>query len=129
MRWPWSKGVEVRDGYTDVVVRLLQGRADGGTVSVLSTAAVEIAAGWLSRSFAGVLVQGAPQVVAALPPAVMAAVGRSLVRAGEYLAVIDVGPGGAVRLFQASAWTIAGGGGGPGHLESARVDPRTGRHA
>ena len=58
MRWPWSKGVEVRDGYTDVVVRLLQGRADGGTVSVLSTAAVEIAAGWLSRSFAGVTCRG-----------------------------------------------------------------------
>ena len=46
---------------------------------------------------------------AAMTPSVLAAVGRSLVRAGEYMAVIDVGPGGAVRLFRASAWTIAGG--------------------
>ena len=109
MRWPWSKGVEVRDGYTDTVLRILQGRADGGAVDALSTAAVEIAAGWLSRSFAGVTVEGSPHVRAAMTPSVLAAVGRSLVRAGEYLAVIDVGPGGAVRLFQASAWTIAGG--------------------
>ena len=109
MRWPWTKGVEVRDGYTDTVLRILQGRADGGAVDVLSTAAVEIAAGWLSRSFAGVTVEGSPHVRAAMTPSVLAAVGRSLVRAGEYLAVIDVGPGGAVRLFQASAWTIAGG--------------------
>ena len=34
MRWPWSsKGVEVRDGYTDTVLRILQGRADGGLLT------------------------------------------------------------------------------------------------
>ena len=54
MRWPWQKR-ETRDSggdFTDAVVRLIEAQAAGTAADASSTAAVEAAAGALSRAFA-----------------------------------------------------------------------------
>ncbi len=61
MRWPW-RARETRDSggdFTDAVVRLIEAQAAGSAADASSTAAVEAAAGALSRAFASAEVSGA----------------------------------------------------------------------
>ena len=61
MRWPWSRR-EKRDSggdFSDAVVRLIEAQAAGTAADASSTAAVEAAAGALSRTFAAAEVVGA----------------------------------------------------------------------
>lgn len=102
MRWPWTK-VEKRESggsFSDSVIRLIEAQAAGKAADVSSVAAVEAAAGALSRAFASATVEGGR---GAVTPVFLGQVGRDLVRSGESLHVIQV-VGGRVKLIPASSW-------------------------
>ena len=110
MRWPWSKR-ETRDSggdFSDAVVRLIEAQAAGSAADASSTAAVEAAAGALSRAFASAGVEGPPHVLEAVTPAVLAQVGRDLVRSGDSMHVIDVDRLGRVSLLPCASWHFEG---------------------
>ena len=106
MLWPWAKR-EKRDSggdFSDAVVRLIQAQAAGTAADASSTAAVEAASGALSRAFSSAEVVAAPWVQEAVTPAVLAQVGRDLIRSGDSMHVIRVSGDGMVRLIPASSW-------------------------
>ena len=111
MRWPWSKP-ERRDSggdFSDSVVRLLEAQAAGSAADASSTAAVEAAAGALSRAFAGATVEASePWARDAVTPVVLAQVGRDLIRSGDSMHVIDVDRDGRVTLLPCSSWHFEG---------------------
>ena len=106
LRWPWEKREAATD-YTALLSALSDAQASGSTEHASATAAVEAAAGLLSRAFAGATVQASPDVQRALGPACRALVGRDLVRRGESLHVIRMS-GGRLRLHPASTWYFEG---------------------
>lgn len=95
--------------FTDAVVRLLEQQAAGSVASTGSTAAVEAAAGALSRAFAAAEVSGPAWVRGAVTGAFLGQVGRDLVRSGQSLHVVDVSPAGRVSLLPAADWHFEGG--------------------
>ena len=110
MRWPWQKR-EIRDSggdFTDAVVRLIEAQAAGTAADASSTAAVEAAAGALSRAFASAQVSGPPHVLDAVTPEFLGQVGRDLVRSGDSMHVIDVDEQGRVSLLPCSSWHFEG---------------------
>ena len=112
MRWPWQPKAETRDSggdYSDAVVRLIEAQAAGKVADASSTAAVEAASGALSRAFASARVEGAPHVQEAVTAAVLAQVGRDLIRSGQSMHVIDVDRMGHVSLLPCSSWHFEGG--------------------
>ena len=107
--WPFKR--EKRDSggdFTDAVVRLIEAQAAGTAADASSTAAVEAAAGALSRAFAGAVVDGSSRVLDAVTPAYMAQVGRDLIRSGDSMHVIRI-IGGRMRLIPAASWHFEGG--------------------
>ncbi len=110
MRWPWQKRERRESGgdFADAVVRLIENQAAGSVADASSTAAVEAAAGALSRAFASAEVRGAGWVRDAVSPAMLAQVGRDLVRSGKSMHVIRVGGDGMVKLIPASSWHFEG---------------------
>ena len=113
MRWPWSapRGVESRasSSFTDYQVGIAEAAAAGTGARAASTAALEASAGVVARGLAAATVERAPAAVAdALTPAVLALIGRSLIRRGESLFLIDVERG-TLRLAPAGSWDVAGG--------------------
>ena len=107
MRWPWQRRETRQSGgdFSDSVIRLLEAQAAGSAADASSTAAVEAAAGALSRAFAGAEVQGDPWIQDAVSPAFLAQLGRDLVRSGDSMHVIRLdGATGDVRLIPASSW-------------------------
>ena len=106
MRWPWTHRVEKRDSggfFSDAVVRLIEAQTVGDVADTSSTAAIEAAAGALSRAFAAATVEAEPWAQAAVTPVVLAQIGRDLVRNGDSLHVIQV-TGGQAKLIPASSW-------------------------
>ena len=112
MRWPWSpRAVERRESqpFTDAVVSALAAGAAGTGARASGTAALEAAAGAVARGLAAATVEGAPPAVnAALTPAILALIGRNLIRRGESLFLIEVERG-ELRLAPAGSWDVAGG--------------------
>ena len=109
MRWPWSR--EKRDSggdFSDAVVRLIEAQAAGTAADASSTAAVEAAAGALSRAFASAEVQGPGWARDAVSPEFLAQVGRDLVRSGDSMHVIRVERMGRVSLLPCSSWHFEG---------------------
>ena len=106
MRWPWARRETRQSGgdFSDSVIRLLEAQAAGSAADASSTAAVEAAAGALSRAFAGAEVEGADWVQEAVSPGYLAQVGRDLVRSGDSMHVIRVDSMGRVLLIPASSW-------------------------
>ena len=108
MRWPWAATKrETRDSggdFSDAVVRLIEAQAAGTAADASSTAAVEAASGALSRAFASAEVVGPAWVQDAVPPGVLAQIGRDLIRNGDSMHVIRVRRDGMVRLIPASSW-------------------------
>lgn len=105
MRWPWSRR-ERRDSggdFSDAVVRLIEAQAAGTAADASSTAAVEAAAGALSRAFAAAEVVGEPWAQDAVSPAVLGQMGRDLIRKGDSMHVIRMS-GGRPVLIPASSW-------------------------
>ena len=97
--------------YSDTLIRYLQANTAGiTTTSPQSLGPVELAAGFVARSFSVAEVKGAPDnVLAALSPLFLASVGRSLIKQGECLYLIQVANDGSIELTQAAAWDISGG--------------------
>ena len=105
--WPFGGRPERRESggdFSDAVVRLLEAQAAGTAADASSTAAVEAAAGALSRAFADATVEAEPWAQAAVTPSVLAQIGRDLVRKGDSMHVILVDPFAGVQLVPASSW-------------------------
>ena len=109
MRWPWQKRErrEAATDYTALVSRLIEAQADGVTVNATRTAAVEAAAGALSRALAAAEVDGPAWVQETVTPRCLAQIGRDLVRVGESLHAVRM-MGGRVRLVPCSTWYYEG---------------------
>ena len=91
MRWPWSKR-EIRSaggGYSDSVIAAIEAQASATVADVSSTAAIEAAAGALSRALASADIEPG-WVRDTVTPPWLAQVGRSLVREGASLSVIGM---------------------------------------
>ena len=110
MNWRRFLGLEKRQAapYSDAIVQALQDRATGVAASSDGLGALEIAAGLWARGLASATISPASPVTSALSPAVMASIGRGLVRRGESLFVLDVRDG-ALRMLEASSWDVSGG--------------------
>ena len=106
MRWPWQRRERRESGgdFSDAVVRLIESQAAGTAADASSTAAVEAASGALSRAFASAEVVGAPWVRDCVSPAVLAQIGRDLIRKGDSMHVIRMDGDGMPRLIPASSW-------------------------
>ena len=103
--------------FSDAVVRLLESQAAGTAADASSTAAVEAAAGAVSRAFALAHCQAPSWVQDAVTPMFLAQVGRDLVRAGQSMHVLEVDGAGRVSLLPAASWHFEGG----AHPSSWRV--------
>ena len=108
MRWPWQPKPETRQsgGYTDAIVSAIEAQAAAKVADVSSTAAIEAAAGALSRAFMAAEVQGPGWVQDAVSPVWLAQVGRSLIREGASLSVIVMGGDGVPELVPAAFWNF-----------------------
>ena len=110
MRWPpWSRKPERRQsggGYTDAVVAAIEAQASTQVADVSSTAAIEAAAGALSRALMAAEVEAPGWVRDAISPPWLAQVGRSLVREGASLSVVLMDGGGALELVPSAFWTF-----------------------
>ena len=69
-----------------------------------STAAIEAAAGALSRAFASARVEGAPHVVKAVTGRFLGQVGRDLIRSGESMTWWTYPTPGRIELLTAASW-------------------------
>ena len=109
MRWPWSRREtrEASGGYTEIISRLIEAQAAGSTQQASATAAMEAAAGALSRAFASATVDAPDDIAEALSPRCLALIGRDLVRVGESLHVIRMTQGRLI-LVPASTWYFEG---------------------
>ena len=105
MRWPWQKPERRESGgdFADAVVRLIEAQAVGSAADASSTAAIEAAAGALSRAFASAEVDAPSWVQQAVTPNILAQIGRDLIRSGDSMHVIAM-PGGQVQLIPCSSW-------------------------
>ncbi|MCY4500153.1 MAG: hypothetical protein OXE57_01125 [Alphaproteobacteria bacterium] len=107
MRWPWQKRPPERresgGDFADAVLRLIESEASGTAASSTSTAAVEAAAGALSRAFASARVEGPDWTREAVTGDFLAQCGRDLVRKGDSLHAIRMSAGG-VRLIPCASW-------------------------
>ena len=111
MKWPWQRRDEVRQSqpFTDAIVAALASGVSGDAASPAASAALEAAAGHISRGFAVSIVEGAPDsVAAALTPDVLALIGRDLIRRGESIFLIDIDDAG-LALRPAGSWDVRGG--------------------
>ncbi len=111
MRWPWQRR-ERRDSggsYADAVLRAIEAQAAGQAAGASATAAVEAASGALSRALSAATVEGPPWVRETVSPAVLALMGRDLIRKGQSLHVIRLDRDGRVRLVPAASWHWEGG--------------------
>ena len=111
MRWPWQQKTEVRNAqpFTDAIIAALASGVSGNAASPAASAALEAAAGHISRGFAVATVEGAPDMVRdALTPDVLSLIARNLIRRGESLHLIEVGSAG-LALRPAGSWDVRGG--------------------
>ena len=109
--WPFSSKLETRqqNGYSDVLIAALVGRAQGKTLAVpSSTSALEACAGTVGRGFAASEVDGPDSIIQALTPSIMEMIGRSLIRTGELVILIDT-QAGRLRLIPAETHDVEGG--------------------
>ena len=107
--WPFSRRTEHRQAaYTDGVVAAILARAAGTHADPAATAAVEAAAGALSRAFASAEITPRTPATRGLTPDVLAQIGRALIVHGEHIVLIIAVREGQVLLPPASAWDVAG---------------------
>ena len=113
-RWPWASAdspAETRqtNSYSDTLIAALLARAQGKTLAIPSTtAALESCAGAVGRAFAAAEVSGRPAITNVLTPSCLELIGRSLIRRGEAVFLIDVDGAGSLRLLPADSWDVEG---------------------
>ena len=83
---------EKRGTYTDMVIDAISMNAQGAAVNAGKTAAMETIAGFLSRCFAAASVEVAEPFKNALGASTRANIGRRVITAGEYVAMLEVDP-------------------------------------
>ena len=93
-------------GYTDAVVAAIEAQAAAKVADASSTAAVEAVAGLLSRAFADAEVVAEGWVQDAVTPFWLMQVGRSLIREGASLSVVQMSGSGALDLVPAAFWNF-----------------------
>ena len=115
MRWPWQARPEppperrvAATDYSTLVSRMIAAQAGGQTVHATRTAAVEAAAGALSRAFAAATVEGPEWTREAVTPRILGQIGRDLVRVGETLHALRMDGKGRIRLIPCSTWYFEG---------------------
>ena len=113
MRWPWARraAAERRSaggGYSDAVVAAIEAQAAQRVADASATAAVEAAAGALSRALAAAEIDGPSWVQETVNPVWLMQVGRSLIREGASLSVIDMAGDGRIDLTPAAFWNFEG---------------------
>ena len=113
MRFPWQSKPEPQPerrtaggGITDAVVAAIEARASAQVADVSATAAIEAAAGALSRAFSAADIEAANWAKEVITPTWLAQVGRSLIREGASLSVISMGSSGQVDLIPAAFWNF-----------------------
>ena len=108
--WPWNNKLETREAsYSDALIEALVTRAEGKSLAVPSaTAALEACAGLTGRGFAAAEVTGPDSLTRALTPGCLELVGRSLIRRGEVVFLIDT-QAGKLRLIPAETHDVNGG--------------------
>ena len=108
--WPFGNKLETRqDSYTDTLIAALVSRVPGKALTIpTATAALEACSGLVGRSFAACEVGGPETITAALTPPCLELVGRSLIRAGEVVFLIDT-EAGMLRLIPAETHDVEGG--------------------
>ena len=108
--WPFGRHLETRaSAYSDAVLEALVSKVEGKTLALPSaTAALEAASGTVGRGFLAAEVNGPSFITHALSPSVMEMVGRSLIRIGEVVFLIDT-QGGELKLLPTEAHDIDGG--------------------
>ena len=117
MKWPWNK-LETRadTSYTDVLIQALVGRVSNNEDALpTATGALEACAGMVGRSFASAEVEGPEMLASALSPDTLEIIGRSMIRRGEVVFLIDT-EGGTLRLLPAQTHDVMGGP-DPGQLD------------
>ena len=106
--WPFTRRTEHRQAsYTDGVVAALLARASGTHADVTATAAVEAAAGALSRAFASAEITPNSPATSGLTPDVLAQIGRALIVHGEIVLILAVAEG-RVRLLPVASFDVTG---------------------
>ena len=107
--WPFGNKLETRDdSYTNTLIAALVSRATGKTLSIpTATAALEACAGLTGRGFAAAEVTGPDALTSALSPPCLELVGRSLIRTGEVVFLIDT-ESGHLRLIPAETHDVEG---------------------
>ena len=93
-------------GYADAVVAAIEAQAAAKVADASSTAAVEAVAGMLSRALGDAEVVAAPWAQDAVSPFWLMQVGRSLIREGASLSVLEMSGGGRVDLVPAAFWNF-----------------------
>ena len=89
--WPsFGNKLETRASYTDAVIAAYLSNATGKSLAIpAATSALEACAGLTGRGFAAAEVTGPTTLTSALTPGVLELVGRSLIRTGELVLLID----------------------------------------
>ena len=106
--WPFGNNLETRQesGYSDVLIAALVSRAQGKPLAIPSaTAALEACSGTVGRAFAASEVAGPDSIIQALSPSIMEMIGRSLIRTGELVILIDT-QAGRLRLIPAETHDV-----------------------
>ena len=110
--WPFGDKLETRQesSYTDVLIAALVARAQGKSLIAVpsATAALEACAGLTGRGFASAEVRGPDSLTRALTPGCLDLVGRSLIRRGQVVFLIDT-QAGKLRLIPAWTHDVTGG--------------------
>ena len=110
--WPLRKQPKIeKRGFADEVIQsLLQKASGGGAADPLKTAALEMAAGLIGRSFSQAEVQSesSSAIQAVLTPDFLGLVGHSLISRGQIIFLIDVSPDGEIALLPGSSVEVKG---------------------
>ena len=109
MRWPWSKRETRQSDLGTLIGQEVLGAAGVAPLpSLTATGALEAGTGQVSRAFASAEVDGPAMLIAPLTPSWLAAMARSLIRVGEWCALVRVRRG-RLTLLPASSWNVEGG--------------------
>ena len=108
--WPFGNKLETRaESYSDTLISAILSRAQGKSLAIPgATGALEACIGLVGRAFAASEVSGPDSLTRALTPSIMEMIGRSLIRTGELVLLIDT-TAGKLRLIPAETHDVEGG--------------------
>lgn len=102
----FQKSEQRNQPYSDALVSAIQAAAAGSVSDIRQSAALEIAASTISKSFASLQVEPMNMRTECLTPSVLGLIGRELIRKGESLFLIDTMDG--LRLIPVASFDVRG---------------------